>query len=94
MNPKITAQPSRRWRAPEYHENGKHGPYWVARLCDPRLTDAELAAGLEPSAFGPDEAACVRETVRQDRVWAMIPAKNGDAEKSRERVAYLTGSAE
>ncbi|WP_252781124.1 hypothetical protein [Actinoallomurus rhizosphaericola] len=62
MGNERTATVSPRWTRPERSEDGT---YWHARLVRP-----EDAGALDCDAYGPTEAACVRETVRQDRVWA------------------------
>ncbi|GAA2404443.1 hypothetical protein GCM10010191_10220 [Actinomadura vinacea] len=84
---KATA--SRRWEPLECDEQGE---FWTARLhC--RLPDRERAAGLETAVYGPTADACVRETVRQDRLWAEFPLRAGDNEGARARLHYLVGGA-
>ncbi|GLZ09269.1 hypothetical protein Acsp03_67350 [Actinomadura sp. NBRC 104412] len=78
-----TATTSARWHAPELC-----GDHWVARVRY-RVSEREHAAGIEPAVFGPTLDACVRETARMDRLWALFPARNGDSGRSRERARFL-----
>ncbi|MFD0900730.1 hypothetical protein [Actinomadura sediminis] len=86
MAEKTTARASARWEEPVYDECGK---FWTAHVRH-RLTDRERAAGLEAAVYGPDVDACVRETVRQDRVWCEFPLRSGDPGGARERLRFLT----
>lgn len=85
MEHKTTATPSARWDVPVGDADGKH---WTARVRS-RVTDREQAASIELEVYGPTEWACVAETVRQDRLWALFPARHGDDERSRKRMRYL-----
>jgi hypothetical protein len=81
---------SRRWSEPEYVEEGG---YWTARLSQPP-TPGELAMGVEPHAFGPDRAACIRETRRLDALWAWLPMRRSDVKAVERRRAYLRGEGD
>ncbi|GAA2442045.1 hypothetical protein GCM10010191_67910 [Actinomadura vinacea] len=87
MDNKVTATASRRWEPLEYDEQGE---FWTARLQYP-LPDRERVAGLETAVYGPTADACVRETVRQDRLWAEFPLRTGDSQRARARLHYLVG---
>ena len=89
MDNETTARASRRWEALEFNADGKH---WTARLAL-RLSAREVAAGLESAVYGPDADACVRETVRQDRLWAEFPLRTHDRDAARKRPHYLAGGA-
>lgn len=85
MEDKTTATTSARWDVPVWDADGNH---WTARARS-GVTSREHAAGIEPVVFGPTLDACVRETARMDRLWALFPARHGDDERSRERVRFL-----
>jgi len=86
----ATSAVSRRWSEPEYVEEGG---YWTARLSQPP-TPGELAMGVEPHAFGPDRAACIRETRRLDALWAWLPMRRSDVKAVERRRAYLRGEGD
>ena len=86
----ATDAPSRRWDGPEYDP---HGNFWVARLKHPP-TPSEMAAGVEPHAFGPDRDACIRETQRLDALWAWLPMRAGNVAAVERRRAYLRGEGD
>ncbi|CNE34744.1 Uncharacterised protein [Mycobacterium tuberculosis] len=87
MDNETTVRVSRRWDGPAWTGN-----HWTARLRN-RLTPPEERAGLETAVYGPDADACVRETVRQDRLWAEFPLRTDDRDGARRRLHYLAGGA-
>ena len=86
----TTRRVSRRWTEPEYSEAGK---FWAAFTRVPP-TPAELAAGVEPYAFGPTREACIRETRRLDARWAWLPMRRSDVAAVEQRRAYLRGEGD
>jgi hypothetical protein len=89
MDDKATGTVSRRWEDPTYNAEGK---FWTAELRSP-LSVCEQRAGLERAVYGPTADACVRETVRQDRVWAEYPLRKEDRDGARGRLRFLAGGA-
>lgn len=82
---------SPRWSEPEQPTGGS---WWRSRLTGSPLTAPDRAAGLEPIVFGPTRDACIRETKRQDRVWADIPLRTGNREEAVRRLRLVTGNEE